>query len=301
MFKNIRLSRYCFAMLSLLLSMVQGFAQIGLDFSVGESGQFEVKPVQGNSYCWKVTTNLDREKGAEEDKVIYLTKNCSPMIRLKWEKAGIYFLTVTAFNQNGCSNSKTYQVYVTDNHKPVANDDYASTHWLKSIQIDLLRNDRDAYNDLDSSSLKILTKAEYGEVTPGKTGSITYVPLRNQTGTDRFFYRICDACNQCDTAMVSIGLNAPPLYLPQGISPNGDNINDRFVISGLDAYPKSSLTIFSRDGIVIYYSSDYKNDWSGCQDGQMYRSRPVPDGTYYYLLHLGGTKRIIKGYIFIAK
>lgn len=288
-------------MASLLLVVVQGFAQIGLSFSVGESRQFEVTPVQGNSYCWKVTENIDREKAAEADKVTYLTTNCNPTIRLKWEKAGTYFLTVTGFNQNGCSNIKIFPVVVGEKHIPEANDDYASTNWLKNIRIDLLRNDYDANNDIDSSSLIILTKAEYGNVTLGHTGSITYSPLRKQTGIDRFYYLICDACYQCDTARVSVELNDPPLYLPKGISPNGDGINDQFVISGLDAYPSSSLTIFGRDGVVLYHSNDYKNDWNGVQNNQMHRTHPVLSGTYYYLLHLGGTSRELKGFIYIAE
>ena len=288
-------------MLSLLLSMVQGFAQIGLSFSVGESGQFEVKPVQGTSYCWKVMENIDREKVAEADKVTYFTTNCNPTIRLKWEKAGTYFLSVTGFNQNGCSNIKIFPVIVGEKHIPEANDDYASTTWLKSIRIDLLRNDYDANNDLDSSSLKILTKAEFGNVTFGPTGSIIYSPLRKYTGIDRFYYRICDASYQCDTAMVSIELKDPPLYLPEGISPNGDGINDQFVINGLDAYPSSSLTIFSRDGIILYHCDDYKNDWDGVPKTQNYHIHPVLSGTYYYVLHLGGTSREIKGFIYIAE
>lgn len=288
-------------MLSLLLSMVQGFAQIGLSFSVGESGQFEVKPVQGNSYCWKVTENVEREKVAEADKVTYLTTNCNPTIRLKWEKAGTYFLTVTGFNQNGCSNIKIFPVIVGEIHIPEANDDYASTNWLKSIRIDLLRNDCDANNDIDSASLKILTRAEYGQVTFGQMGSIIYSPLRKQTGADRFYYRICDASDQCDTAMVSVELKDPPLYLPEGISPNGDGINDQFVINGLDAYPSSSLTIFSRDGVILYHCDDYKNDWDGVQSNQKYHIHRVLSGTCYYVLHLGGTNRVIKGFIYITE
>ncbi len=301
MFKNIRLSRYCFAILSLLLSMVQGFAQIGLSFCVGESGQFEVKPVQGTSYCWKVVENIDREKAAEADKVTYLTTNCNPTIRLKWGKAGTYFLSVTGFNQNGCSNVKIFPVIVGEKHIPEAHDDYISTNWLKSIRIDLLKNDCDANNDIDSSSLKILTKAGYGHVTLGQTGSIIYAPFRKQTGTDRFYYRICDTRDQCDTAMVSVELEDPPLYLPEGISPNGDGINDQFVIRGLDAYPSSSLTIFSRDGVILYHCDDYKNDWDGVQNNQNYHIHPVLSGTYYYVLHLGGTSRVIKGFIYIAE
>jgi gliding motility-associated-like protein len=283
-------------MIPLILSSVQGFAQIGSYFSIGETVLFEVNPGLGVSYCWKVTEKLTSDKSAETDKVTYLTTQCNPAIRLKWEKSGTYFLSVTGFNQNGCSNRKVFQVIVAGNHIPVANDDYVTTNWLKSIRIDLLANDQDAGNDLDSSTLKILTKTEYGEITVGTNGAITYQPIRNQTGNERFYYRICDSVNQCDSAMVSVNLTDPPLYLPEGLSPNGDGVNDRFVIGGLDAYPKSSLTIFRRDGVIIYRSDNYQNDWR-----VEVNSHPIPSGTYYYLFHPGGTNRVIKGFIYITK
>lgn len=301
MFKNIQRFLYCVAMLPLLLVAVQGFAQIGNCFSVGETGQFEVKPAPGVSYCWKVTEKPNRDKGAETNKVTYLTAQCNPAIRLKWEKAGTYYISVTGFNQDGCSNMKVFQVNVADNHIPVANDDYASTNWLRSIRIDLLKNDHDANNDLDTSSLKILTKGENGEVIPGRTGAITYQPIRNRTGIDRFYYRICDSADQCDTAMVSIEMREPPLHLPEGISPNGDGVNDHFIIGGLEAYPKSSLTIFRRDGVIIYCNDDYQNDWEGLQNDRKNNPRPLPSGTYYYLLQLGSTNRVIKGFIYVTE
>ncbi len=301
MFKNSRLSRYCFAMLSLLLVVVQGFAQIGNCFSVGETGQFEVKPAPGVSYCWKVTENATRDKGAETDKVTYLTNQCNPAIRLKWEKAGTYYISVTGFNLNGCSNRKVFRVNVADNHVPVANDDYVSTNWLRSIRIDLLKNDHDFNHDLDTSSLKILTQPENGEVISDQTGTIIYRPIRNRTGIDRFYYRICNSSNQCDTAMVSIEMSDPPLHIPEAISPNGDGINDQYIIVGLEAYPKSSLTIFRRDGVMIYRNDDYQNDWEGFQNDRKNNPRPLPSGTYYSLLQLGGTNRVIKGFIYVAE
>ena len=166
------------------------------------------------------------------------------------------------------------QVKILENHIPIANDDYVSTNWMKSISIDLLRNDHDINGDLDPSSLKILTRPEFGDVIPGKAGIITYVPLQNRVGYDKFYYQISDSCSQRDTAMVTINLVDPPLYLPHGISPNGDGHNDKFTIGGLKSYPKSSLTIFSRDGLTIYKNDDYQNDWDGLQYRLNGNSRP---------------------------
>jgi gliding motility-associated-like protein len=301
MFKNIQLSHYLIAMISLLLFVVQGLAQVGSCFSVGETGKFEVKPVPGTSYCWKVMEKLNLDKGSKTDKVTYLTSLNSPVIRLKWEKSGVFFLSVTGFNQDGCSNCKVFQIVVSDLHIPSANNDYVSTNWSNSIRIDLLRNDHDENNDIDSSSLRILTKTEFGDIVIGKSGMVIYTPRQNHGGLEKFYYEIGDSCLQKDTALVSIRISDPPFYLPQGISPNGDGMNDKFVIGGLDAYPGSSLTIFSRDGLTLYHNENYQNDWDGTQCNQNHGTRSVPPGTYYYLLRMGGTNRMIKGFFYLAE
>jgi gliding motility-associated-like protein len=288
-------------LIPLLIFTVRGCAQANSFFFAGESVQFEITPFPAICYSWKVIENTDFIKGAETDKVTYLTTKNSPVIRIRWEKAGKYFLALTGINENGCSNMKIYLMIVSNDHAPVAANDFVTADWLKSIRINALANDFDVKNDLDTASLKILTKAEYGEVTISKAGVIVYAPFKSHSGRDQFYYRICDRCNQCDSAMVTIDLREPPIYLPEGISPNGDGLNDRFVIKGLEAFEKSSLTIFGRDGVVIYKNDDYRNDWTGLQNTKNHNAIPVPNGTYYYLLCLGGTKRIIKGFVYLIK
>ncbi len=285
----------------LLFALAPGFAQIGNHFSLGESVQFDIKPVLGNTYCWKVVESADQKNGVLSDPVTFLSTTNSSSILLKWEKPGTYLLSVTALNQDGCSNMKTFQVIVSNLHIPVAIDDYISTNWLKNIGINVLSNDHDSGNDLDTLSLKVLSKPEYGEISVEADGRIIYEPNQNHAVKDWFYYLICDRNNQCDTAKVTIEINNPPLYLPEAISPNGDGKNDRFVILGLTNYPKSSLTILTREGIIIYQTQDYQNDWAGQQNNHSYSGLQAPTGTYYYVFRPGGTKRIIKGFIYIAE
>jgi uncharacterized repeat protein (TIGR01451 family)/gliding motility-associated-like protein len=81
------------------------------------------------------------------------------------------------------------------------------------------------------------------------------------------------------------GVVLSALFIPQGFSPNGDGINDKFVIQGIKDDEKVELIIFNRWGGVVYASDDYKNDWAGAAnqgvkvvgDGQ-----GLPDGTYFY-------------------
>ncbi len=106
---------------------------------------------------------------------------------------------------------------------------------------------------------------------------------------------------QQEMVYAPVMLKTPLLSIPQAISPNGDGLNDRFVIKGLEEYPGSSLTVFNRQGVKIYTTRDYRNDWDGVPDRRHSGNHRVPSGTYYYVLHPSGTNRYIKGFLFVAE
>jgi len=87
----------------------------------------------------------------------------------------------------------------------------------------------------------------------------------------------------------------------QGLSPNGDGINDRLTIDGIAQYPDNRLTIVNRNGSLIYEAKGYDNenrafDGRSNKTGQM----QVP-GTYYYSLDYtaNGTIKHKTGYIIL--
>ncbi len=91
------------------------------------------------------------------------------------------------------------------------------------------------------------------------------------------------------------------LRIPEGFSPNGDHVNDEFVIDGLQDYPSNSLIVFNRWGSVVFEKENYDSKWNGFSTNKLtLGSQPLPSGTYFYVLKLGGIKTTdIKGYIFI--
>ncbi|NLR62082.1 T9SS type B sorting domain-containing protein [Chitinophaga polysaccharea] len=86
-----------------------------------------------------------------------------------------------------------------------------------------------------------------------------------------------------------------PLHIPNAITPNGDGINDVFVVSGLEQYPENELTILNRWGNHVFEQKGYTQNWSG---------KGLNEGTYFYLLRVkDGTGRWqeFKGYITLLK
>jgi gliding motility-associated-like protein/uncharacterized repeat protein (TIGR01451 family) len=72
-------------------------------------------------------------------------------------------------------------------------------------------------------------------------------------------------------------------------SPNGDGVNDNFVIGCIDNYPNNNLEIYNRWGNIVYKMNGYNNDWNGASNGRaiVNDSEDLPEGTYYYKLELG--------------
>ena len=65
----------------------------------------------------------------------------------------------------------------------------------------------------------------------------------------------------------------PDLRIPNVISPNGDNINDYFVIENIGETTHNQLTLYTRNGKVVYDRKDYDNSWN---------AENLPAGTYLY-------------------
>ncbi len=91
-------------------------------------------------------------------------------------------------------------------------------------------------------------------------------------------------------------------FIPEGFSPNGDFINDLFVIRGILNYPNNKFVIFNRWGEKLFEASPYKNTWNGkSTSGLRIGGDELPTGTYFYLLDLNDGSKIFKGTIYLNK
>ncbi|MCF8454036.1 MAG: gliding motility-associated C-terminal domain-containing protein, partial [Pedobacter sp.] len=81
-----------------------------------------------------------------------------------------------------------------------------------------------------------------------------------------------------------------PTYIPEGFSPNGDGVNDKFVVLNADG-KQVFLEMYNRWGNRVYKSEDYKNDWGGEVTEGIFLGRDIPDGTYYYIITIDRTDK----------
>ena len=84
------------------------------------------------------------------------------------------------------------------------------------------------------------------------------------------------------------------LPAPLILSPNGDGMNDNWVVQNVHLYSEMKLTIFSSLGQVVYSTLNYQNDWNA-----MFRNKPLPRGVYYYVFVASDGKVAYRGTISI--
>ena len=149
-----------------------------------------------------------------------------------------------------------------------------------------------------NSTYNLTSTEEEPRFTYVETGSYTTeLKVYNPQGCDTSYYK-------------TIQVEPVKLKIPNVFTPNGDGVNDFFIISldngsgggssggstrdggeGLEYenyeplsryYESSELTIFNRWGRVVFHSKDYQNNWDG---------GGLSDGTYFYVLKCHGLKQ----------
>ena len=132
---------------------------------------------------------------------------------------------------------------------------------------------------------------EYIEITSDST--MTFYP--NVVGTSSV------------SAIGTIGsceVNAPiyvnvlnPISIYNALTPNGDNIDDTWIIPGLDrpVFEAAVVSVFDRWGQQVFKSLGYRTPWDGTNNGKY-----LPTGAYYYVIELNTYNLFIPPYVGIV-
>jgi gliding motility-associated-like protein len=126
------------------------------------------------------------------------------------------------------------------------------------------------------------------------TGANTYTPLVKPTTTTTYTLSVRDNSNCVGTDNVVVTVLPYCINVMNAFTPNGDGQNDRWLVvnNGGVCTKQISVSVFNRYGNQVYKNDNYNNDWTGIYDG-----KPVPDGTYYYVV----TYRLMTGAVITLK
>lgn len=181
---------------------------------------------------------------------------------------------------NGCiSEATVIEVTINDTPAPELKQDGQNFCGLKSPTIADLSNNTnvptsvvwyDAGQNLLPATTPLLDKGlYYGFDISGDTGCISQKSLE-----------VVVSLLDCDSPEYTF-------FIPDGFSPNGDGVNDSFVIPDIDfLYPDYRLEIFNRYGNGMYKGFKNKPGW----DGLNYETSGIangiaPNGVYFYILY----------------
>ena len=239
----------------------------------------DINPVPGSTYIWKID-------GITQ---VGFTSN---VIDITWNTSGTYLLAVQELSVDGCLGPVRYgQVFVSSVPIPIAT---SNSPVCTGSSINL--------------STQTVPGGTYLWTGTNKYSSTNQNPvILSASNADEGTYSLIISANGCSSApsIITIAVNnciSTDFFIPEGFSPNGDGINDLFVIRGIDNYPNNKIVIFNRWGNKVFEANPYQNTWDGkCMIGLRIGGDDLPIGTYFYLLDLGNGSNAIKGTIYLNR
>ncbi|HEX8014062.1 MAG TPA: gliding motility-associated C-terminal domain-containing protein, partial [Flavobacterium sp.] len=190
---------------------------------------------------------------------------------------------VTETSDAGCTSLSTMiTVTVSDSPAPILDTDGQNFCGLENpVILDLSNNTNVAStvvwydavsngNLLTPSTLLIDNKTYYGFDLSTSTNCISEDHLEVKV-----------SLSHCDETEYET------FFVPDGFSPNGDNVNDTFTILKIDfLYPNYTLEIYNRYGNILFKGNKNKPDWDGKNsEGAGFGDGIVPNGVYFYVIH----------------
>jgi gliding motility-associated-like protein len=96
-------------------------------------------------------------------------------------------------------------------------------------------------------------------------------------GENRFKWTIIPVTCPSSSDEVSVFVKNYTTY--NGFSPNNDGINDLFFIDGAKSGEENELSVFNRQGKLVYSQKNYQNNWNGTD----MNGSALEDDTYYFI------------------
>jgi len=236
--------------------------EITLDASASQSGV---------TYQW-TTSNGSIESGDQTS---------TPIIGLN----GVYDLNIIA--PNGCSSNAS--VTVVNSEAPIAN-----------MVVDPLEGFQPLYVTFTDSSSGVGLEYSWdfgnGDYDDSQNTDYTYIEFGEfesiLTVTDQY------GCSDYDTTIITV-FELSEVIVPNIFSPNGDGVNDVFIISG-GGIKNLNAQIINRWGQIIYEWDTAFGSW----DGHSFAGEESASGSYFYFIDVeynNGNAEEFKGNVVLVR
>jgi gliding motility-associated-like protein len=113
-------------------------------------------------------------------------------------------------------------------------------------------------------------------------------PVATPTITTKYDFTATNdgGCATTDSIRIQVICNGANFFVPNTFSPNGDGVNDHFVVNGVGLNVIPSITIYNRWGQIVFQKSNFPANspadaWDGTFNGQ-----PAPSDVYVYTIQI---------------
>lgn len=308
--------------LILFISVKAIAAQLAMPDSVytGTAKQYFVDPTPGSTYIWKI------------DGVIQPSVT-THLIDIVWNTSGTHLLEVQELNASTCAGDiqsglivvrQLLEVIPSADLSVLKTVDHAHPIIGQTVQFTIVATNHgtsnatfvtvtdfllNGYTYVSSIASKgtfdsFLSVWTIGPLASGESENLTIKATINELGDYSNTATIdgleSDSISENNTTTT---ITFPTdFFIPEGFSPNGDGINDFFVIRGIANYPKNTIAIFNRWGNKVFEASPYQNTWDGrSMFGVRVGGDELPIGTYFYVLDVGDGSATYKGTIYLNR
>jgi len=231
----------------------------------GSSVTISANAADAASYSWLPVAGLSDPTSA--------TPVASP------DNSTLYTVTVTGINN--CTSTAQVQVNVLE--LPVANaGENKKIFEGQSVK-------------LDGSATGTIATYTW---SPADFLDDPHSPTPIASPTDDITYTLTvTSANDCGTDESSVFVRVfKKIIIPSTFTPNGDGTNDFWNIEALETYPQSNIAVYNRNGQQVYYNTGYSKPWNGNLNG-----KPLPAGTYYYVIDLKNNTAKLSGWVLIVR
>jgi gliding motility-associated-like protein len=144
--------------------------------------------------------------------------------------------------------------------------------------------------------------------SPSTNLSCTNCPTPVATIQSNILYSLrvtnVDGCIGSDTVNITVTCEQSQVYIPNGFSPDGDGVNDLFVIRSAGMVKIKYFRVFNRWGVLvfernIFFTNDFGNAWDGKIRGVL-----SPPDVFVYTAEImcdNGTSFTFKGNITLIR
>ncbi len=207
---------------------------------------------------------------------------------------GTYYVT-QRLDENSCESDATaFSVVIGD----------APTPTVSNTTLEFCAFDDPTVADLTAEINETGTITWY-DTTDGDNSLAEGTPLQDGV---TYYATLLDDSTGCESSVrlgVEVNIGGPncELFIPEGFSPNGDNINDRFEPRNIrNLYPNYTIEIRNRFGDVVFKGNANSPDWDGYSTEGSLGSDLLPVGAYFYYINFNdGITAPRRGTVYLSR